>query len=206
MRCSAFFSPGLHPVLNRGVWHKNAVVPPKMPTGRAVGQSVFHHQTHRHRNDTVGVVALGQSQVQHVHVEVALALTAIMLRVRNTKITRPLPHQVAEVVQRPLESAIAAATSTALRARPPRIAATAPHPQGFRQVLDTSDSLRTIGSVFSRSRHGHPPWCNWSRENTAKRSARQQQYPVMMLQTRNLWVIRNKEEPQGGRLILADLR
>src|SRR3972149_9760030 len=102
MCCSAFFPPTLHPVLNRGVGHKDAVVPPEMPARRAVGQSVLHHQTHGHRHDTVGVVALGQGQVRHVHVEIALALTAIMLRVRNEKIARSLPHQVAEVVQRPL--------------------------------------------------------------------------------------------------------
>src|SRR3990172_13391011 len=76
----------------------------------------------------------------------------------NEKITRSLPHQVAEVVQRPLDSAIAVTTSTASRARSPRIAAAAPHLQRFGQVLNTSNSLGTIGSVFSRSRHGHPPW------------------------------------------------
>src|SRR5208283_2840027 len=170
MRCSAFFPPALHPVLNRGVRHKDAVVPPEMPTGRAVGQAVFHHQTYSHRHDTVRVMAVGKSQVRHVHVEVALALTAIMLRVRNEKITRPLPYQVAQVVQRSLESVIAVTTATALRARSSRVAATALHAQGFGKVLNTSDSLGTICSVFSRSRHGHPPWCYCGRKNTGKRS------------------------------------
>src|SRR3974377_760408 len=94
-----------------------------------------------------------------------------MLRVRNEKVTRPLPHQVAEIVQRPLECAIAVTTATTLRARSSRIAATALHAQGFGKVLNTSNSLGAIGLVFSRSRHGHPPWCDWDRENMAKRSA-----------------------------------
>src|ERR1035437_343628 len=144
MRCSAFFPPSLHPILNRGVWHKDAVVPPEMPTGCAVGQAVFHHQTHRHRDDTVGVVALGQSQVRHVHVEVALALTAKMLRVRNEKITRPLPHQVAEVVQRPLNGASTIATPTTRRAWSLGIVATPLDAQSLRQILNTSNSLGTI--------------------------------------------------------------
>jgi hypothetical protein len=80
-----------------------------------------------------------------------------MLRVRNEKVTRPLPHQVAEIVQRPLESAIAVTTVPALRALSPLIAATALHAQDFGKVLNTSDSLGAIGLVFSRSRHGHPP-------------------------------------------------
>src|SRR4030042_1676996 len=62
LRCSAFFPPTLHPVLNRGVGHKDPMVPPEMPTRRAVGQAVLHHQTHGHRHDTVGIVALGQGQ------------------------------------------------------------------------------------------------------------------------------------------------
>src|SRR3990170_2776354 len=168
MRCSAFFPPSLHPVLNRGVGHKDAMVPPEMPTGCAVGQSVLDHQTHGHRNDAMGVVALGQSQVRHVHIEIALALTAIMLRVHNENIARPFPHQVAEVVHRPLESAVAVATSAALWARSSRIAATALHHQSFRQVFNTSNSLGTIGSVFSRSRHGYPPWWAWDRKKTEK--------------------------------------
>src|SRR4030067_717095 len=148
MRCPAFFPPGLHPVLNRGERYKHAVVPPEMPTGRAVGQSILHHQTHGHRHDPVCVMAVGKSQVGHIHVEVALALTAIMLRVRKEKITRSLPQQIAEVVQPPLESVIAVATSTTLWAPSSRIAATALYPQGFGQVLHTSDSLGTIASTF----------------------------------------------------------
>src|SRR3990172_395615 len=158
MCCSAFFPPGLHPVLNGREWHKDAVVSPEMPTRRAVGQTVLHHQPHGHRDDTVGVVALGRSQVRHVHVEVALAFTAIVLRVREENIARPFPDQIAEIMQRPLDSAIAIATATALWAQSSGIIATALDSQGFRQVFNTRDSFRTIRSILSRSRHGYPPW------------------------------------------------
>src|SRR3990172_1481201 len=61
--CSAFFPPGLHPVLDGGVRDKHAVVSPQVPTGGAVRQAVLHHQPHCQRDDAMGVVTPGQRQV-----------------------------------------------------------------------------------------------------------------------------------------------
>src|SRR4030042_4123944 len=174
MCCSAFFPPRLHPVLNRRKRHKDAVVPPEMPTGRTVRQAVLHHQPHGHRPDTVRVVALGRSQVRHVHVEVPLALTAIMLRVPKLKITRSLQNQITEIVEGPLHGPMKIAASTALGARAASIDAAAAYDPGFRQGFNTRDSFGTIRSIFSRSRHGHPPWLDWERKNTAKQSPHQE--------------------------------
>ena len=150
---------------------RSAVVPPEMPTRLAVGQAVLHHQTHGHCHNTVGVVALGQGQVRHVRVEVALALTAVMLRIRNDNIPGPLGNRIAQIVERPLQGSMPVATPLALRARAVGGISAAADDLGLRQVLNTCDSLGTIGSVFSRSRHGYPPWSARGRENTAKRSA-----------------------------------
>jgi hypothetical protein len=122
-----------------------------MPTGRTIRQSVLHHETHGHRDDPERVVALWKSQVRHVHVEVGIALAAIVLRVCEEDVTRPLKDQVAEVVQCPLSDLIAIAAPTTFGAWSPRIVSAAFDPQRLRQVFNTGNSLGTISVILSRS-------------------------------------------------------
>ena len=128
MCASAFFPPGLHPVLDGGEGDEDAVIAPQVPTGRLIRQAVLHHQPHGQGDDAVGVVALGQGQVRHVGVEVGVALGAVVLRVGELDVARPLKHQVAQVVQRPLDGPTAIATPTARRTWSPQIVATALDP------------------------------------------------------------------------------
>jgi len=81
-----------------------------------------------------------------------------MLRVGELNIAWSLCNQIAEIMQRPLDGAISIATPVAPWARAAGKIAAALHDLGSRQVFNTSDSFGTIGSVFSRSQHGHPPW------------------------------------------------
>jgi len=91
-----------------------------MPTGRAVGQAVLHHQPYRDGDDAVGIVALGWNEVRGVHVEKAAAFAAVMLGVREVKVPRSFADQIAEITQRPFDGAIPVATPAALRAWPSR--------------------------------------------------------------------------------------
>src|SRR5205809_583974 len=63
MRDSAFFSPSLDPVLQRGKGHEYPVVTPQVPTRGPIGQAVFHHDAHGDVNDAAGVCAFGRWQV-----------------------------------------------------------------------------------------------------------------------------------------------
>jgi len=78
MMASAFFPPGLNPVLNRGPGNKHPVIAPEVPTGGLIGQSVFDHQTNGQRDDAVRVMGTWQGQVRHVGVKVFVALGAMM--------------------------------------------------------------------------------------------------------------------------------
>ena len=170
------------------------MVSPEMPTGRAVRQSVLHHQPHRQRDDPLGVVALGWGEVPGVHVEVTAAFAAVMLGVREMDVPRSFADQIPQIMQRPLDGAIAVAASAAFRAWPSREIAAALDQLGLRQVFNTRNPFRPIGSVLSWPRHRHPPWCNWDRKNTVKRSPNQYQSPAIMVQTLNdaVFITRNR--------------
>src|SRR5438874_12589706 len=70
IRRSAFFPPGLDPVLDRGVGDEHAVIAPQGPSGTAIGQAVLDDQADGSLEDAAGVVAAGGGQVGHVGVEV----------------------------------------------------------------------------------------------------------------------------------------
>lgn len=59
MSPGAFFSPGLDPVLNRGIGDEDAMVSSEMPTGGTAGPTVLNHDPHCQGDDMVRVVAAG---------------------------------------------------------------------------------------------------------------------------------------------------
>src|SRR5207248_4421791 len=69
MRACAFFSPRLDPVLDRGKGHKHPVVPPEVPTRRAVGHAVLDDEPYRQSNHTVGVLTARGCQIGEVRVK-----------------------------------------------------------------------------------------------------------------------------------------
>jgi hypothetical protein len=75
------------------------MITPQVPGGGAVRQAVFDDAPHRHRNDAVGVVAVGHGQIQHVGVEVVVAVPAIVLGIRHMQIAGPTPDSIAQFVQ-----------------------------------------------------------------------------------------------------------
>src|SRR5438093_6255156 len=100
MRACAFFSPRLNPVLDRGKGHKDTVVSPQMPTRRAVGQAVFNHDAHRQIDHAVGIMTAWWCQIREVGVKVLATFRTVMLRIRDDKIPRTPPVEMAQVVQR----------------------------------------------------------------------------------------------------------
>ena len=59
MRACAFFSPRLHPVLNRRKGDEDAVIAPEVPTRGPVGQAVFDHEPYRQINHAVRRLTAG---------------------------------------------------------------------------------------------------------------------------------------------------
>jgi hypothetical protein len=60
--------------LDGGKRDKDAVITPQMPTGRAVGQAIFDHQTHGHVDHPMGVMTPWRGQIGEVDIEVFAAL------------------------------------------------------------------------------------------------------------------------------------
>src|SRR5881409_4503134 len=83
MRTCAFFSPSLHPVLDRGKWDKDAVVAPEVPTCGPVGQAVFDHQPYRQINHAVGVLTSRSWRHRAVSTPTASLICREGLRINN---------------------------------------------------------------------------------------------------------------------------
>jgi hypothetical protein len=102
MRACAFFSPGLHPILERGKRDKDAVIAPEVPTRWTVGQAVLDHEPHGQVHHAVGVLTAGWCQIGEVRVKVLLTFRTVMLRIRDHEITWTPHVEIPQVVQRPL--------------------------------------------------------------------------------------------------------
>jgi hypothetical protein len=154
MRASAFFPPGLHPVLDRGPRDKHPVVPPKVPTGRLIRQSVFDHQADGQGDHAMRVMGTRQGQIGHIGVEVFIALRAMVDRMGEVNDMRSARNQVSQIVQRPCGTAIPIGTVSAKWARLPSIISSAFDDFWLGQVLHARDALRSIRQIFAWSWHG----------------------------------------------------
>jgi hypothetical protein len=97
---STFFSPRcLNPVLDGGVGDKDAVVTPEVPTGVAVGQTIFRDKTDGTPLDAASVQAVGQRQVRDVTGEAAAAVEAAMAGESDNEVNGAVSAGVAEVMQ-----------------------------------------------------------------------------------------------------------
>src|SRR5262245_61116825 len=94
------------------------MVTPEMPTGRLIGQAVFHDESDGQRDDAMGVMAFGQGVVGHVRVEVPTAASATMLGVTDFDVARAAGDQVPHVVEDSQACAAAETGFATYRARP----------------------------------------------------------------------------------------
>src|SRR5499433_2700393 len=153
MRACAFFSPSLHPVLNRRKGDKDAVIAPEVPARRAVGQAVFDHQPYRQINHAVRVLTAGWRQIGEVRAKVLATLRTVMLRIGDHEITRTPHIEVAQVVQRPLGLLVAIGLVPTTRARLPDVIATVWDDLGLGQVCGGCDPGAWVGAVFTWTEH-----------------------------------------------------
>jgi hypothetical protein len=130
------------------------MVPPQMPRGRSVRQTIFHHQPNRRVNHPVRVVALGRGQVLHIRVEVTTASQAMVLGVRDLNIPRSAGNRVAKLVKSTNDRTQAIGTPPALRTRPTSVVPTSLTDLGLGQVLHPNDALGHIRNVPSWPGHG----------------------------------------------------
>ena len=154
MRFSAFFSPGLDPVLDRGERHEDAMVSPKAPTGHAIRQTVLHDQSHGQVDHAVRVVAARRSQCRHVRVEVLLALGAIVNRIGELNVAWPTREKVAQIMKRSMRGPISITTVSTACAGTTTMTATTLSDLRLWKIFGRCDAFGSIWNVPTWSRHG----------------------------------------------------
>ena len=154
MRFSAFFPPGLDPVLDRGERHEDAMVSPKAPTGHAIRQTVLHDQSHGQVDHAVRVVAARRSQCRHVRVEVLLALGAIVHRIGELNVVWPTREKVAQIMKRSMRGPISITTASTACAGTTTMTATTLNDLRLWKIFGRCDAFGSIRNVPTWSRHG----------------------------------------------------
>jgi hypothetical protein len=152
--CHFFFASRFDPVLNGGEGDKDALVPPEVPGGGLVGQTVLSDQADGHILDATGVLALGQGQIGQVGEEVTVAGTAVMLGISDDQIDGATRTRVTQVMQGTRSAGIASSTQAAVGATPGTEIAAALFDARLGQVGRGRNALGDIGDVLSRSKHG----------------------------------------------------
>src|SRR5712691_5349592 len=154
IRACAFFSPSLHPMLDRGKGNKHPVVSPQVPAGGTVGQAIFDHQSHRQIHHAVGVLTARWRQIRQVSIEVLTTLRTVMLRIRDHEITRTPHVEIPQVVQRPLGLLVPIGRVTTGWTRLPLVVATRGDDLWRWQVCNRCNPFGGIGSIGTRTKHG----------------------------------------------------
>ena len=154
MRFSAFFSPGLDPVLDRCEWGEDAMISPQAPTGGAIRQTVLRDQSHRQVDHAVRVVAARRSQCRHVRVEVFPALGAIMHRIGKLNVVWPARAKIAQIMQCSMRRPISITTVSAARAGATTMSAATLNDLCFWKIFGGCDAFGSIWNVSTWSRHG----------------------------------------------------
>src|SRR5215510_11837423 len=153
MRACAFFSPSLHPILDRGKGDKHPVVPPQVPAGGPVGQAIFDHQPYRQINHAVGVLPAGWRQVREVGAQVLATLRTVMLGIGHKQVTRTPHVEIPQIMERPMRLLVPIGRVTTTRARLPEVVATVRDDLGLWQVGGCGDPGAWVGAVLTWTVH-----------------------------------------------------
>jgi hypothetical protein len=133
------------------------LVAPQGPACGAIGEAVLDDQSDGRVDDAAGIVAARFGEVGHVGVEVLATAGAVVLGVEHDDVARPPRERIAEIVEGPIDSAIAVRTVSTAGTGPSPVIAAAETEIGLGQVLDASDALGGVGSVFAGPGHDTPP-------------------------------------------------
>src|SRR5512143_3993334 len=140
MRGTAFFPPGLDPILDRGARHEHAMIAPEVPARGAGWQAVLDAQPDGQVDDPMGVVTSRRRQIGGVSVKVRATPGIVVLGVSQDEIVWPPGQEIAEVVQGALDLAIAVRAVSAPWAGTPFVVPTASQDLGLGQVLNPGDA------------------------------------------------------------------
>src|SRR5262249_8176017 len=120
-------------------------------------------------DDAPCIVTAGCSQVSHVSVEILAAAGAIVLGIDQDQVAGPPGQGIAQVVEGASHQPITIGAMAAVWAGPPPVISALATEFGLGQVLDASDALGGVGSVFAGSWHGETPGRNGPTRNYARR-------------------------------------
>ena len=154
MRFSAFFSPGLDPVLDGGERYEDAMVSPKAPTGHAIRQTVLHDQSHGQVDHAVRVVTARRSQCRHVYVEVLPAVGAIVNRIGELNVVWPTREKVAQIMKRSMRGPISITTASTACAGTTTMTATTLNDLRLWKIFGGCSAFGGIWNIPTWSRHG----------------------------------------------------
>src|SRR5262249_18272766 len=87
------------PHLSRGEGEKQWMIAPEMPRSEPVRQTVLHHQAHRKRDNSVGIVTPRRGKVIHWGVKAKAAGFTSMFGIRDMEIQGTVTPQAAHVMQ-----------------------------------------------------------------------------------------------------------
>src|SRR5437588_619659 len=153
MRACAFFSPSLHPMLDRGKGDKHPVVPPQVPAGGTVGQAIFDDQSHRQIDHAMSVLTPRWRQIRQGSMKVLLTLRTVMLCIRDHEITRTPHIAIPQVVQRPLGLLVPIGRVTTAWTPLPLVVAARGDDLWRWQVYHRGYPFRGIESIGTRTKH-----------------------------------------------------
>jgi len=153
MRVCAFFSPSLHPMLDRGKGDKDAVVPPQVPAGGTGGQAIFDDKSHRQIDHAMGVLTPRWCQIREVRIEVLLTFRTVTLRIGDHEIPRTPHVEIPQVMQRPLGLLVPIGCVTTAWTWGPLVIATIGDDLWRWQVCSRGNPFGGIGSIRTRTKH-----------------------------------------------------
>ena len=153
MRASAFFSPSLDPVLNRGEGDKDAVVAPQVPTRWAVGHAVLNHEPHRQIHHAVGILTARGRQIGEVGTKVRATLRTVMLGIGHQQIPRTPYVEIPQIMERPMKLLVPIGRVTTTRTRVPYVVAAVGDDRGLGQVCGCGYPGAGVGSVLTWTEH-----------------------------------------------------
>jgi hypothetical protein len=148
-----FFPSRLDPVLDGGIGDEDAMIPPEVPTGHSVGQTIFDNKTDSPLLDAAGVQTVGQSQVGNIDGKATTTVEAAMAGERDHQSDGPLSPGIAEIMQSAGAHGITTGAVVTVRAGSCRPVTAAPLDAWPGQVFDTSDTLSDIRNILARTSH-----------------------------------------------------
>jgi len=84
--------------LDGGEGNENPMIPPEMPTGTAVGQTIVDDESNGKFNDSVRVIGLRRSEVSHINGEECLTFTTVVKGVSHDDFDRATGKGIAELM------------------------------------------------------------------------------------------------------------